>query len=121
MMDHKQFPARLSQVGQLSAAPRRETEELLSGGDRVRNAFHVQAAISRHGQLTGFLRRCRRVAAKHLDNCLRWFRQVELDNASHIPRQLNRRGMHTIWRMSRSLRREEPFATKAIGCMGLLA
>ena len=67
MMDHKQFQSRLSQVDQLNAAHRREAEELLSGGERIQNAFHVQAAISRHGQPMGFLRRCRRVAAKHLD------------------------------------------------------
>ena len=121
MMDHKQFQARLSQVDQLSAAHRREAEELLSGGERVRNAFHVQAAIRRHGQLKGFLRRCRRVAAKHLDICLRCFRQIEPDKASHIPRQRSRQGMHTIWMLSQILRREEPFATKAISCKGLPA
>ena len=54
----------------------------LSGGERVRNAFHIQTVNSRHGQLKGFLTRCRGIATKHLDNCLRWFQQVGLDNAS---------------------------------------
>ena len=54
----------------------------LSGGERVRNAFHIQTVNSRHGQLKGFLRRYRGVATKYLDNYLRWFQQVELDNAS---------------------------------------
>lgn len=34
----------------------------LSGGERVRNAFHVPAADSRHGRLKGFQRRCHAVA-----------------------------------------------------------
>ena len=56
----------------------------LSGGERVRNAFHIQTVNSRHGQLKGFLGRCRGVATKYLDNYLRWFQQVELDNASPL-------------------------------------
>ena len=54
----------------------------LSRGERVRNAFHIQTVNSRHGQMKGFLGRYRGVATKYLDNCLRWFQQVELDNAS---------------------------------------
>lgn len=54
----------------------------LSRGERVRNAFHIQTVNSRHGQLKGFLRRYRGIATKYLDNYLRWFQQVELDNAS---------------------------------------
>ncbi len=53
-----------------------------SKGQRVRNAIHIQTVNSRHGQLKGFLRRCRGVATKYLDNCLRWFQQVELNSAS---------------------------------------
>ncbi len=62
---------------------------ILSGGERVRNAFHIQTVNSRHGQLKGFLRRCRGIATKYLDNCLRWFRQVGLDNASPRTRLAN--------------------------------
>ena len=43
----------------------------LFGGERVRNAFHIQAVNSRHSQLKGFLRRYRGIATKYLDNCLR--------------------------------------------------
>ncbi len=54
----------------------------LSGGERVRNAFHIQTVNSRHSRLKGFPRRCRGVATEYLGNCLRWFQQIELDNAS---------------------------------------
>ena len=54
----------------------------LSGGERVRNAFHIQTVNSRQGQLKGFLRRDRGIATQYLDNDLRWFQQVELDNAA---------------------------------------
>ncbi len=60
---------------------RREAPDL-SGGERVRTAFHVQAVNGRHGQLKGFPRRCRGIATEYLDNCLQWFQHVELDNAS---------------------------------------
>ncbi len=53
-----------------------------SGGERVRNAFHIWTVNSRHGRLKGFPGRCRGVTTEYLDNCLRWFQQVELDNAS---------------------------------------
>ena len=65
----------------------------LSGGERVRNAFHIQTVNSRHGQLKGFLERYRGVATKYLDNYLRWFQQVELDNASprtHLANAIDR-------------------------------
>ena len=54
----------------------------LSGGKRVRNAFHIQTVNNRHGQLKGLLGRNRGTAIKYLDNYLNWFRQVELYNAS---------------------------------------
>ena len=34
----------------------------LSGGERVRDAFHIQTVNSRHSQLKGFLRRYRGIA-----------------------------------------------------------
>ena len=72
----------------------------LSRGERVRNAFHIQTVNSRHGQLKGFLRRCRGIATRYLDNYLRWFQQVELDSASHLPRQRDRQVMHTICKLN---------------------
>ena len=54
----------------------------LSGDERVRNAFHIQTVKSRHGQLKGVPGRSRGIAAKYLDNYLRWFQQVELGTAS---------------------------------------
>ncbi len=54
----------------------------LSGGERVRDAFHIQTVNNRHSQLKDFLRRHRGIATKCLDNYLRWFRRVELENAS---------------------------------------
>ena len=54
----------------------------LSGGERVRDAFHIQTVNSRHGQLKGFLRRYRGIATKYLDNYLQWFQHIELENAS---------------------------------------
>ncbi len=54
----------------------------LSGGERVRDAFHIQTVNSRHSQLKDFLRRYRGVATKYLGNYLRWFQRIELENAS---------------------------------------
>ena len=54
----------------------------LSGGERVRDAFHIQTVNSRRGQLKGLLRRYRGIATKYLDNYLRWFQHIELENAS---------------------------------------
>ncbi len=54
----------------------------LSGGERVRDAFHIQTVNSRHSQLKGFLRRYRGIATKYLDNYLQWFQHIELENAS---------------------------------------
>ncbi len=73
---HRAYPPCAAAMGVRHAALN------LSGGERVRNAFHIQTANSRHGQLKGFLGRYRGVATKYLDNYLRWFQQVELDNAS---------------------------------------
>ena len=53
----------------------------LSGGERVRDAFHIQTVNSRHSQLKGFLRRRRGIATKYLDSYLRWFHRIELDKA----------------------------------------
>ena len=54
----------------------------LSGGNRVRDVFHIQTVNNRHSQLKNFLRRYRGVANKYLDNYLRWFQRLELENAS---------------------------------------
>ena len=54
----------------------------LSGGERVGNAFHIQTVNSRLSQLKGFLRHYRGIAIKYLDNYLRWFQHIELENAS---------------------------------------
>ena len=54
----------------------------LSGGERVRDAFHIQTVNNRHSQLKDFLRRYRGVATKYLDNNLRWFQRLQLENAS---------------------------------------
>ena len=54
----------------------------LSGGERVRDAFHIQTLNNRHSQLKDFLRRYRGVATKYLDNYLRWFQRLQLENAS---------------------------------------
>ena len=59
----------------------------LSRSERVRGAFHIQIAAdpavnNRHGRLKDFLRRYRGVATRYLDNDLRWFQRLELENAS---------------------------------------
>ncbi len=59
----------------------------LSRSERVRGAFHIQIAAdpavnSRHSRLKDFLRRYRGVATRYLDNYLRWFQRLELENAS---------------------------------------
>ncbi len=54
----------------------------LSGGERVRDAFHIQTVNNRHSQLKDFLRRYRGVATRYLDNYLRWFQRLKLENAS---------------------------------------
>ena len=54
----------------------------LSGGERVRDAFHIQTVNNRHSQLKDFLRRYRGVATRYLDNYLRWFQRLQLENAS---------------------------------------
>ncbi len=59
----------------------------LSRSERVRGAFHIQIAAdpavnNRHGRLKDFLRRHRGVATRYLDNDLRWFQRLELENAS---------------------------------------
>ncbi len=54
----------------------------LSGGERGRDAFHIQTVNNRHSRLKQFLRRYRIVATRYLDNYLRWFQRIELENAS---------------------------------------
>ena len=59
----------------------------LSRSERVRGAFHIQIAAdpainNRHSRLKDFLRRYRGVATRYLDNCLRWFQRLELENGS---------------------------------------
>ena len=54
----------------------------LSRSERVRGAFHIQTVNNRHSRLKDFLRRYRGVATRHLDNYLRWFQRLELENAS---------------------------------------
>ena len=59
----------------------------LSRSERVRGAFHIQVAAdpavnNRHSRLKDFLRRYRGVATRYLDNYLRWFQRLELENAS---------------------------------------
>ena len=59
----------------------------LSRSERVRGAFHIQIAAdpavnNRHSRLKDFLRRYRGVATRSLDNYLRWFQRLELENAS---------------------------------------
>ena len=54
----------------------------LSSGERVRDAFHIQTVNNRHSRLKQFLRRYRGVATRYLDNYLRWFQRIELENAS---------------------------------------
>ena len=59
----------------------------LSRSERVRGAFHIQIAAdaavnNRYGRLKDFLRRYRGVATRYLDNYLRWFQRLELENAS---------------------------------------
>ncbi len=59
----------------------------LSRSERVRGAFHIQIAAdpavnNRHSRLKDFLRRYRGVATRYLDNYLRWFQRLELENAS---------------------------------------
>ena len=54
----------------------------LSGGKRVRDAFHIRTVNSRHSQLKGFLRRYRGIATRYPDNYLQWFQHIEPENAS---------------------------------------
>ena len=54
----------------------------LSRSERVRGAFHIQTVNNRHSRLKDFLRRYRGVATRYLDNYLRWFQRLELENAS---------------------------------------
>ncbi len=59
----------------------------LSRSERMRGAFHIQIAAdpavnNRHSRLKDFLRRYRGVATRYLDNDLRWFQRLELENAS---------------------------------------
>lgn len=51
---------------------------VLSTGERLRGALHIQTVNSRHSQLKDFLRRFRGVATRHLDSYLRWFHLVVL-------------------------------------------
>ncbi len=63
-----------------AAAPGIHHEALnLSGGERVRDAFHIHTVNNRHSRLKDFLRRCRGVATRYLDNYLRWFQRIELE------------------------------------------
>ena len=54
----------------------------LSRSERVRGDFHIQTVNNRHRRLQDFLRRYRGVATRYLDNDLRWFQRLELENAS---------------------------------------
>ena len=54
----------------------------LSRSERMRGAFHIQTVNNRHGRLKDFPRRYRGVATRYLDNYLRWFQRLELENAS---------------------------------------
>ena len=54
----------------------------LSDRKRVRGVFHIQTVNNRHSKLKDFSRRYRGVATKYLDNYLRWFQRLELENAS---------------------------------------
>ena len=54
----------------------------LSRSERVRGAVHIQTVNNRHSRLQDFLRRYRGVATRYLDNDLRWFQRLELENAS---------------------------------------
>ena len=59
----------------------------LSRRKRVRGAFHIQIAAdpavnNRHSRLKDFLRRYRGAATRYIDNYLRWFQRLELENAS---------------------------------------
>ena len=54
----------------------------LSRSERVRGAFHIQTVNNRHSRLKDFLRRYRGGATRYLDNYLRWFQRLELENAS---------------------------------------
>ena len=59
----------------------------LSRSERVRGAFHIQIAAdpvvnNRHSRLQDFFRRYRGVATRYLNNDLRWFQRLELENAS---------------------------------------
>ncbi len=54
----------------------------LSRSERVRGVFHIQTVNNRHSRLKDFLRRYRGVATRYLDNDLRWFQRLELENAS---------------------------------------
>ena len=54
----------------------------VSGGERVRDAFHIRTVNNRHSRLKAFLRRYRGIATKYLDNYLRWFHSIVLETAS---------------------------------------
>ena len=54
----------------------------LSGGERVRDTFHIQTVNNRHSQLKSFLRRFRGVVTKYTDNYLRLLQRIALENAS---------------------------------------
>ena len=54
----------------------------LSRSEWVRGAFHIQTVNNRHSRLQDFLWHYRGVATKYLDNDLRWFQRLELENAS---------------------------------------
>ena len=95
-MDHKQFQEWLSGIDHFSPAQRQQTEavflgdtetsaslaaiEAAVGEDRQCPHCGTLGAISR-GKARG-LRRYRGVATRYLDNCLRWFQRLELENAS---------------------------------------
>ena len=77
---------KLQPLAPCAAAPGVHHEALnLSGGERVRDAFHIQTVNNGHSRLKDFLRRCRGVATKYPDNCLRWFQRPEPEHASPAP------------------------------------
>ncbi len=54
----------------------------LSRSEGVRGTFHIQTVNDPHSRLKDFLRRYRGVATRYLDDCLRCFERLELENAS---------------------------------------
>lgn len=46
----------------------------LSGGERVRGAWHIQNANACHSRLKAWLRRFNGIASSHLESYLAWFR-----------------------------------------------